>query len=228
MLNGVIKKINSDPNMSADIYVKNIIKYRAQYEGCLGEKMVVNQCDLYSDDIVEQLCASTKKYSGLIYAAGVSDLTLVRHMTRKKLLDVYEINFIKPLLIAKTLIARSSLTVGANIIFLSSVSGIDNVAPGISSYSTSKAALNNLVKVLALENIKNKIKFNTVCPGIVRTDFVKSIVDLTGQRDEPLLSRYPHGFGMPDDISPIIWHLLTENTWINGQNITIDGGFSIT
>ena len=228
MIKGVVNKINGDPNMSADIFVRNITKYRGQYQGGLEEKMVIHQCDLCSEEIIEHLCISNEKYSGFIYAAGVSDLTLVKHMTRKRLLDVYEINFIKPLLITKTLIAKSSLKFGANIIFLSSVSGIDNVAPGISSYSTSKAALNNLVKVLALENIKNKIKINTVCPGIVKTEFVKSVVALTEQRGDPLLSRYPHGFGMPDDISPIIWHLLTENTWINGQNITIDGGFSIT
>ncbi len=228
MLKEVVNKINANPNMSADIFVRNIKKYQAEYAGGLEEKMVVYQCDLYSEEIIEKLCASNDKYSGFIYAAGVSDLTLVRHMTRKRLLDVYEINFIKPLLIIKTLIEKSCLKFGANVIFLSSVSGINNVAPGISSYSTSKAALNNLVKVLALETIKTKIKINTVCPGLVKTEFVKSVVDMCQERGGPILNRYPHGFGMPNDISPIIWHLLTENTWINGQNITTDGGFSIT
>jgi NAD(P)-dependent dehydrogenase (short-subunit alcohol dehydrogenase family) len=112
------------------------------------------------------------------------------------------------------------------VVFVSSISGIGNVAPGITTYSTSKAALNNLVKVLTLECKNLKIKFNTVCPGIVDTNFNLDIDKLKSNQEDQLINRYPLGYGVPSDIDSLIKYLLISNTWISGQNIIIDGGFN--
>ena len=93
--------------------------------------------------------------------------------------------------------------------------------------ATSKAALNNLVKVLAIENSNLKIKFNTICPGVVNTEFNDVVDNLKSDKSNILENRYPLGFGNPNDISSLIKYFLVENTWISGQNIVIDGGFSI-
>ena len=209
------------------LFVNNLEKF----ESSLGSKLDLSRiniykCDLYTDEVYEQLKSIKDTIDAFCYVSGVTKISLVKFLKKEDIESVFEINFYKPLFITQHLLKLKLLKNNSNVVFVSSISGIGNVAPGITTYSTSKAALNNLVKVLTLECKNLKIKFNTVCPGIVATDFNVDIDKLKSNQDDQLINRYPLGYGVPSDIDSLIKYLLINNTWISGQNIIIDGGFN--
>jgi NAD(P)-dependent dehydrogenase (short-subunit alcohol dehydrogenase family) len=187
----------------------------------------VFKCNLYGEDIFDLISDINVPIDAFCYVAGMTNLSLVKFVKRSDISDVFEINFFKPLFIFQFLLRKKLIAPKANFVFISSISGEGKVAPGISSYSTSKAALNNLVKVMSLECKALKLKINTVCPGVVNTAFNVEVDKLKTSNDDLLVSRYPLGIGVPSDVSSLIKYLMVENTWMTGQNLIIDGGFNI-
>lgn len=227
MVENLIIEINSNKENKLHLFVNNLEKF----ESSLGSKLDLSRiniykCDLYTDEVYEQLKSIKDTIDAFCYVSGVTKISLVKFLKKEDIESVFEINFYKPLFITQHLLKLKLLKNNSNVVFVSSISGIGNVAPGITTYSTSKAALNNLVKVLTLECKNLKIKFNTVCPGIVATDFNVDIDKLKSNQDDQLINRYPLGYGVPSDIDSLIKYLLINNTWISGQNIIIDGGFN--
>lgn len=219
--------ISKEPNNKIYLFVNDYNKFVSG----IGSKLNMNNvqtfcCDLLSEEIFNLLDNIKVQIDSFCYVAGITNLALIKFLKKNDLLNVFEINFFKPLFITQYLLRKKLISSGANLVYISSISGEGKVAPGIASYSTSKAALNNLVKVISIECKSLKLKVNTVCPGIVNTNFNNVVDNLKSNDDKTLSSRYPLGFGLPSDISSLIKYLLIENTWITGQNIIIDGGFT--
>jgi NAD(P)-dependent dehydrogenase (short-subunit alcohol dehydrogenase family) len=228
MVEDLIIDINENENNKLFLFINNLDKFKSG----LGQKLEMSNvevfcCDLLSDKVFEILDKINVKIDSFCYVSGATHLSLIKFLKRDDVLNVFEVNFLKPLFITQYLLKKKLVEKNANFVYVSSISGNNSVAPGILSYSTSKAALNNLVKVLTLESKSLNIKFNTVCPGIVQTDFNKEIDKVKASKEDLLLSRYPLGYGIPSDVSSLLKYLLIENTWVTGQNITIDGGFTI-
>jgi NAD(P)-dependent dehydrogenase (short-subunit alcohol dehydrogenase family) len=112
---------------------------------------------------------------------------------------------------------------------VSSLSGFSTVASGISAYSASKGALSASIRVMALELASKKIRVNTVCPGMVKTEMNSENSNLSEtQLLEDEARNYPLGYGKPEQVASSIVFLLGEgSSWITGTNLVIDGGASI-
>lgn len=94
--------------------------------------------------------------------------------------------------------------------------------PGYSIYSSSKAALLNATISLARE-MAPEVTVNGISPGVV--DWPD---DLTlDQREEYLLKVPLRRAGTPQDVANLVHFLVTEGTYITGQNILLDGGRSL-
>ena len=226
MVYDLIHYINRRPDSTLTLVVRDLFKFNNEFSDLNFKNVDVYACDLDSEDIYDILDKTNRVYRGMCYVAGRTNVTLVKFMKRVELDQVFEVNFYKPFFITQFLLNKKRLEKKSNVIYVSSISGTGRVAPGIASYSTSKAALNNLVNVLALENGVSGIKFNTVCPGVVDSNFNLDVNALKSNVEDPLQKRYPLGYGRPEDISNLIQYLLIDNTWINGQNIVVDGGFA--
>ncbi|MFM2394909.1 MAG: hypothetical protein RLZZ546_2892 [Bacteroidota bacterium] len=229
MVKSLICDLNLQKNVNLVLVVRDENKFKEVYSQCLDfSRIELITIDLTADNIFEFIENCQKVFDGFCYVAGLTHISLAKFLKKEQISEVFEVNFFKPLFITQALFKKKLLKQSANVVYVSSISGTGSVAPGVLSYSTSKAALNNLVKVLAIENGSSGIKFNTVCPGVVETSFNLNINSLKSDVNDPLLKRYPLGYGKPDDISSFIKYLLMENSWINGQNIVLDGGFSFT
>ena len=99
--------------------------------------------------------------------------------------------------------------------------------PGYASIGASKGALETLVRYLAVELAPEGINVNCVCGGPVDTDSLRSFSHYDQIAEES--GRRPSGrLGQPDDLAPIVSFLLSqEASWIQGQVIVADGGFSL-
>ena len=80
---------------------------------------------------------------------------------------------------------------------------------------------------LSAELSKKNILTNTVSPGFINTDLTKKI--LSKDEMKKLAKNIPLGrFGEPQEIAKLVYFLCSEeNSYISGQNIFIDGGFTI-
>lgn len=97
---------------------------------------------------------------------------------------------------------------------------------GRTSYAMSKAALNGMTRSLALELAPYNILVNAVAPGYVLTDLTRqnnSAVELDAIRKTIPLQRLAE----PQEIANVVAFLCSEqNTYLTGQTIVVDGGFT--
>lgn len=119
-----------------------------------------------------------------------------------------------------------------SIVNVSSVVGLRQF-PGVLSYSVSKAALDQLTKVSALELAPKQIRVNAINPGVMETNLHKR-GGMDQERYQEFLehSRTTHPLGrvgQPEEAADLIYFLATDlSSWITGQTIAIDGGRSLT
>ena len=94
------------------------------------------------------------------------------------------------------------------------------------AYSASKHALNGMIKTLALELGGDNVRVNGVAPGFVDTRMTRANNDaatIEGFRKKIPLGR----LATPADIARVCYFLASnDNTYINGEIITVDGGYS--
>jgi NAD(P)-dependent dehydrogenase (short-subunit alcohol dehydrogenase family) len=99
-------------------------------------------------------------------------------------------------------------------------------AKAMSTYGSSKAALDGLMRNLAVE-LAPKVRVNSVLPGAVLTEMTKEIF-ANEEVANRMQQQYPLGIGNPNDIFEAVNFLLSSGSrWITGQQITVDGGRSI-
>ncbi len=113
------------------------------------------------------------------------------------------------------------------IVNISSVAGLNHVRTG-AVYGMTKAALNQLTKNLACEWADKPIRVNTVAPWYINTPLAAEVLRNKDYLDE-VLSRTPMGrIGEIDEVSSLVAFLcMPASSYITGQTIAVDGGFSV-
>lgn len=124
--------------------------------------------------------------------------------------------------------ALQHLTAGGRIIFFSSsLTYATGVLPNALSYVASKGAVEQISRVLAKDVGARGITVNTVSPGPVdtplfRTGKPQQVIDFISKQN-------PNGrLGLPEDIAPTVAFIASPAAqWLNGQNIRVNGGFTV-
>ena len=113
-----------------------------------------------------------------------------------------------------------------SIINISSVGGL---VPDISqvAYGTSKAAINYLTKLIAVQEAKHHIRCNAVLPGMTATEAVEK--NLTVEFRNLFLRHIPlQRMGLPEEIAAAVVYLASdEAAYTTGQILTVSGGFGL-
>lgn len=117
---------------------------------------------------------------------------------------------------------------GGKIVAISSL-GAQRFTPNYGAIGISKAALENLVRYLAVELAYHKIHVNAVSGGLIETDSVRMFPDFERMKKEFLARTPGRRLGTAEDITKIVSFLLSqESNWIYGQTIIADGGYSLS
>ncbi|GAB3274421.1 hypothetical protein GCM10027347_47300 [Larkinella harenae] len=100
--------------------------------------------------------------------------------------------------------------------------------PGASVYAASKAALNAVTKIAALELAPRKIRVNAVSPGPVGTEIMNKL-GLDHTVEEQMINSIPLArMGRANEVADLIAYLAGDSaSFITGTNFLIDGGQSI-
>ena len=115
---------------------------------------------------------------------------------------------------------------GGSIVNISSVGG---QVPDISqvAYGTSKAAINYLTKLIAVQEAKHHIRCNAVLPGMTATEAVEN--HLSEEFRNLFLRNIPLGrMGQPEEIAETVVYFASDaSAYTTGQILTVSGGFGL-
>ncbi|EBA09478.1 SDR family NAD(P)-dependent oxidoreductase [Sagittula stellata] len=113
---------------------------------------------------------------------------------------------------------------GGRILNVASLAGVAG-APGLAAYAATKHGVVGLTRSLAHELRKQRIRVNALCPSFTETPMLDSMGPEKTRFETPLnaLGRFGTAQEMAD---AALWITSPQNSFMNGQAITLDGGIS--
>ena len=150
---------------------------------------------------------------------GISQTKLFTDLTKKDIDNMIDINLKSVLLITQEVVKNMLQRQNGCIINISSVWGITGGSCEV-HYSAAKAGMIGFSKALAKEMALSNIRVNAIAPGCIDTDMTSY---LTEEEREEIKNEIPlKRIGTPKDVANCAY-MLTQNEYITGQVITVDG-----
>lgn len=161
----------------------------------------------------------------LINNAGINKIGAFADYDLADFERIQRVNVEAPFLLCQAALPGMKAKGWGRIVNISSIWGKITKAER-SAYAASKSALDGMTATLAVESARDGILANCVAPGFIETDMTREILGPEGMAD--IAAQVPMGrLGRPEEVARlVIWLAGPENTYISGQNIAIDGGFT--
>jgi 3-oxoacyl-[acyl-carrier protein] reductase len=191
-------------------------------------KAVAVQANVAKRADVERLFAETKRQYGrldvLVNNAGVYDFVPLEAVTEEHFHKLYDTNVLGLILATQAAVKYFGAD-GGSVINVGSIAGRSPLAAA-SVYSSTKAAVDAVTRSLALELAPRKIRVNSLNPGMVITEGVRTAGFDKSDFRAQVESQTPLGrVGAPSDIAPAAVFLASsDSAWITGELIYVGGG----
>lgn len=200
---------------------KEAVEQAASALGIIG--LIADQSSLMDiDALAAEIAIRFGKIDILLVNAGVTKFSLIEHTPESVFDEVMNVNFKGAYFTLSKFIPI--LNENAAVILLSSTSA--HISPSQASvYAASKAALNAVMKIAALELADRKIRVNVVSPGPISTEIMGKI-GLTQSLEDQMTSTIPLSrFGKAEEVAKLIAFLASDSAaFITGSEYLIDGG----
>jgi NAD(P)-dependent dehydrogenase (short-subunit alcohol dehydrogenase family) len=197
-----------------------------------GRHVVALRCDVSDEDQVVEAFAATVERLGkvdtLFANAGIGGLANFVDMSLDEWRRVTAVDLDGAFLClreaARHMVERGE---GGSLVAISSVSAVDG-APRMQHYAGSKAALNAIIRGLAVELARHRIRCNSILPGWIETD-----LNAFARMNEKFLAnttnRTPlRRWGVPADIGPAAVFLANPDFLFHtGDCLVVDGGYTV-
>ena len=180
-------------------------------------------------ETVEHIIDKYGKIDILFNNAGVL-YTAITHETDTEIWDkIFAINVKGTFLMSKHVIPHMLEKGYGCIVNNSSIAGLKGIA-GLAAYTSTKGAVTQLTRSMALEYAQQGIRVNAICPGTIETPMVDGLLDAMPDRDgaeELFKSFHPMGrFGTADEIAHAVLFLCDDNvSFMTGNMLSVDGGW---
>ena len=172
---------------------------------------------------VNEIYKINKNIDTLVNNAGMLFNSLFQMTSEKQLQEMFQVNYFSQVYLTQIISRGMTKNKTGNIIFVSSTSGI-NGDYGRFAYSSSKAAIISTAKTLSKEFSNYNIRVNAISPGLTETDLMLSNTKkdiIKSEINKILLKRVAN----TNEIADVILFLASDrSSYINGQNIIVDGG----
>ena len=167
-----------------------------------------------------------KAFDVCVVNAGISKMKLFTQLTEEDIDETLDTNLKGAILTTRAVIPRMLEEKKGSIVIVSSIWG-ERGGSMETIYSSTKSATIGLGKSLAAELGPSGIRVNMVAPGVIDTDMSRG--ELDEETMEIVKQQTPLGrIGTPEEVAELIFFLAGEKaSFITGEVITIDGGFTI-
>ncbi|MET3934477.1 SDR family NAD(P)-dependent oxidoreductase [Arthrobacter sp. OAP107] len=220
--------VASDIDFAGATETAQLIK-EAGYEGAAATADITDEQAMIAvvDDIVR-----THGRLDIVHAnAGVLVAGTALTQTLDEWDKTYLVNVRGTFLTVRAVLPQMIKQKSGAIIITASISGLVG-EPDLVAYNSSKGALVNLTRQLAVEYAGQGIRVNAVCPGWIETGFNDPVLNHLDDKelDDMVQRQVPLGRqGSPEDIAPSVVFLASDwARYITGQLLPIDGGLTAT
>jgi len=196
----------------------------SQYEVFSPERHVL---DLASKKSIENfIYKNPDGFDVIINNAGINHVNLIENTQIADIDEMIMVNLIAPTLLIRGFAQRMKQRKTGRIVNIASIWSVVSRA-GRAIYGSTKHGIHGLTMAIALELSEFGILVNTVSPGFTLTDLTKSTngaEEIKKIEEQIPLKRMAD----PAEIAKVVFFLGSfDNTYITGQNIVVDGGYSI-
>ena len=162
----------------------------------------------------------------IINNAGCNDVNLIGQIKDVEIERMMNINLIAPIKLLRGFVGKMKENHYGRIVNIGSIWGVVSKG-GRTVYSATKHAIHGVTGTLSVELASDNILVNTVCPGFTLTEMThnNNTIDeiLAISKDIPV-----GRMAEPEEIAEVVFFLGHEtNTYLTGQKIVVDGGFTI-
>ena len=168
---------------------------------------------------------SAVTFDVLINNAGLNDIHEIDRITEEEMLRMVHVNLLAPIRLLRSVAVNMKKQRYGRIVNIGSIWGLAG-KPGRTVYAATKHGIHGVTQTLAVELAPYNILVNTVCPGFTLTE-------LTYKNNSPEQIKEIAGFiplgrmAEPIEQAKFICYLAgSENTYITGQQIAVDGGYT--
>ncbi|MBP3352457.1 MAG: SDR family NAD(P)-dependent oxidoreductase [Lachnospiraceae bacterium] len=203
--------------------IEQLKEYAKELEQTFCIRCLAFQADMGSYEEVVKVYEQIPALDVLVNNAGISFVGLLSDMKPEEWHNVMHTNLDACFYTSKLAIPLMLQNHSGRIINISSVWG--NVGASMEvAYSASKGGVNTFTKALAKELAPSNIQVNAIACGLIDTDMNKCF---TPEDLEAVTAEIPADrMGNPEEIAKLAYQLATAPTYLTGQIITIDGGWT--
>ncbi|MFM9370443.1 glucose 1-dehydrogenase [Streptomyces sp. Da 82-17] len=160
--------------------------------------------------------------TGLVNNAGLVHRSAIEDLSVADFRRVTDVNELGVFLGMKAVLPSMRAAGGGSIVNISSVCGIVAFSH-ILSYTASKWAVRGMTKAAAVEFAPDRIRVNSVHPGIVTTDMTAASDRSHAAVERQAVRREAH----PDEVANMVLYLLSdESSYSTGAEFVVDGGYT--
>ena len=198
-------------------------------DGARVEAIAMDVTDRTSvDEAVERAETALGPLDVLVNNAGVAITRPFLELTEREWHDVMDVNLDGAFRVAQAVALRMRAAgKGGSIVNIASVLA-ERVAAQVAPYATSKAALVQLTRAMALELARDRIRVNALAPGYIETPLNRDFFATEG--GQALVKRVPQRrLGRVEDLEGALLLLCSDaSSFMTGATIAVDGGHTVS
>lgn len=197
---------------------------QAEFTEKFNTEIFILQADITSEKsiqvIFDFLESKDIRLFSLIFNAGITSRTRFEDIKQEEWERVFYANVHFPVFLLQKILSR--IEIGGNVLFTGSLMGVYPHSVSL-SYGVTKSAMHALVQNLVKFMAPYKIRVNAIAPGFVDTDWQKTKPAEIRRNIENKIAL--ERFCDPNELAEI-YKLIVENNYLNGEIITVSGGYS--
>jgi 3-oxoacyl-[acyl-carrier protein] reductase len=169
--------------------------------------------------------ATAQDFDILVNNAGINAVSSFAEIDDDDYDRVLEINLRAPMALCRAIVPGMCERSWGRVVNITSVfSVVSKAARG--AYSSSKSGLVGLTAALSAEVAARGVLANCVAPGFIDTELTRRVLGEAGIAE--MVADVPAGrLGTPEEVAELaVWLAGPRNTFMSGQNVVIDGGFT--
>ena len=200
--------------------------YMASRQESTVDSDQITHIPLDVNEMSDELEALPDTLHGLVYTPGTITLKPFQGLKPEDFLADFNLNVVGAVRVLQASLKKLKAAQGASVVLFSTVA----VQLGLNyhtSVAAAKGALEGLGRSLAAELASKQVRVNLIAPSLTDTPLAQNLL-ASDEKREASRKRHPLGrYGEPEDMAHMATFLLSENSsWMTGQVLHVDGGFS--